>query len=222
MPAAGRHPGVDAGLRAGHGDGARRDTYPGDGAPRDVEAGVGHPEIGEPRREPDDEHPVVPARMDPDQLLDRNPDPLRHVGEVLAVIDAGDLQQTRLGLGFPAGAAGEVERVGPDGIRVRLRIVEDEHRAEGGNRFPVAREGLPFEQRGERGGLLVQFAGDLVPELDGKRGFTRVPETRLSPAGHRYRIRRERDQPSARTATPAASSRRRTVRALSSAAGLSP
>ena len=104
--------------------------------------------------------------MDPDQLFHRHPDERRHVRKVLAVINAGDLQQARFRLGFPAGAAREFERVGADGVRVRLRIVEDEHRAEGGDRFPVSLEGLPFEQRRQRGGLPVQLKRDFVPELD--------------------------------------------------------
>ena len=166
VPAARRHPGVDAGLRAGHGDRPRRDPHPGDRAARDVEARVGHPEVREPRRETDDVDAVVASGMDPDQLFHRHPDQRRHVRKVLAVIDAGDLQQARFRLGFPAGAAREFERVGADGVRVRLRIVEDEHRAEGGDRFPVSLEGLPFEQRRQRGGLPVQLKRDFVPELD--------------------------------------------------------
>ena len=184
MPAARRDPRVDAELGAGHGHCAGRDPHPGDGAARDVEAGIGHPQVGEPGGEPDDVHAVVPSREDADQLLHGHAGLRRHLGKVFPVIDAGELDVARLGFGLPARAAGEVEGVGPDPFRIGLRVVEDQHRAEGGDRLPVAVEGLALEERGERGGPGVQLAGDLVPELDGEGGFAGVPDERFRSAGH--------------------------------------
>ena len=188
MPAAGRDPGIDAGLGAGHGDRARRDAHPGHGAARDVEAGVGHPEVGKSRGEADDEDAVLALGVDADQLFHGHANLRRHLRQVLPVIDAGQLDVARGPRGLPAGAAGEIERVGADGFGVRLGVVEDQHRAESGDRLPEAVERLPLEECGERGGPLVQLNGDLVPELDDEGGLAGVPETRLSPAGHRTRF----------------------------------
>ena len=179
VPAAGGHPRIDPGLRPRHGDGPRRDAHPRGGAPRNVEAGIGHPEVGEAGGEADEEHPVVPLRVDADQLLHRDPDLRRDLGQVLPVIDAGELDPPGRRLGGAGGPAGEVERVEADGFRIGGGVVEHQHRAEGGDRLPEAVERLPVEESREAGGPRVQLGGDLVPELDREGGFAGVPDPRL-------------------------------------------